>query len=263
MAKELYSAQIRSMMGFDGDTNYCVPVALALVSGKTAAEVNTSLMAKGRRKKGHGVCPSAWKQELNDMGVGFTNVTQKYNQGIKLSIRTLVARLDPTRMYLVATQTHLLAVIRGQVEDWSAGRLHKAAEILEITENGIAVSDFVAPKVTKRDNESLQQLRAETRAIINHDDDPWHCHYDSKVTGSWVKFSQVGWRHCGFSFLVGQAPNGMFKLAIQEDGNSSRSVLTTLVNGTLNCHGRETKSYISWTVTAEQLRQVVTAIRSF
>jgi hypothetical protein len=249
----------KSTMDAD-DKNFCVPVALALVTGRTAAEVNASLMAKGHRVKGGGVRQTHWLDEIVAMGLTAHNVTKTYLPHGKVSVKRVATLLDPSRKYLVSTDGHLLAVIQGIVEDWTAQRLHRVLKIYEVLPTGESVSTHV-PKPMKpaRDKDAMNNFMLAVRPLVNTEDTRWRDVFHSRVTGSWVKFYQDGG---GFSFLVGQVKGGKYKLALQADGSGSRYALEDTVASVAG-QGNSSKSYVHWILTADEFKAAVAAIRSF
>lgn len=249
--------ELRATMDLD-DRNYCVPIALALVTGVPATAINNSLIAQGRRVKGRGVHDAYWQDELKQMKFDCVNLTKTYLPDGRVSVKRIVDRLPKQGKFLVETMDHLLAVIDGVVEDWTAERLHKALRVYEIVPNGGAITQHT-PKIVKnasRDKTVLIAFRDRVRPLVNAEDVRWCETFCSKVTGSWVKFYQDG----GVAFLVGEIKGGKLKLALQEDYNSSRSNLEDAVALAVG-PGKSSKSYVHWILDEAQFLTAVKAIR--
>jgi len=244
--------QAKAVMDLD-DNNYCVPVALALISGKSARDVNSSLMAKGRRRKGKGVHNGDWKAEMDEMGITYSNVTEKYSKNAGgRTVKSVVEVLDPSRKFLVTVRGHLLAVIHGKVEDWSEGRKHRVTEILEIAENGIIQSNFKPKARKQRDSSKLAGLEQQLSTLFYKNDDlAWNQRpHRITITGSWVKVEGQY-----MSALVAQTKTG-YRVAFTGKSRqlaSDFALKTGLVS-------KDSKSYAQFEIGIRQLdmvRQIV------
>ena len=116
----------------NGDTNFCVPMALSLVSGKPFNDVNNILLTEGIRRKRSGVSRTAYMSRLEThFGITAVNVTSQVRAAGGKTIRT-VARVLPKGRFLVGVRGHVVAVINGEVCDWTDNRMHRVLEVFEV-----------------------------------------------------------------------------------------------------------------------------------
>lgn len=133
MAKQIFE-QIRNDEALRGDTNFCGPVALAIVADRPIKEVNESMIRKGRRVVGKGVFDCDWKAELKDMRVEWIDVTKEVKAAGATTVNNITKVLNPNKRYLINIRGHLLAFAGGEIQDWTADRRHKITRVLEIVD---------------------------------------------------------------------------------------------------------------------------------
>lgn len=196
---DLYS-DLHSSLLAKGDTNFCVPVALSIVSGVHVDEVNRSLMAKPstfkvrtpRRRRRCGVYEADWRQEALDMGLTLTDVTSHVGAS---TVTSAARRLDPAKKYLIKVRRHLIAFAEGKIQDWTEGRRHRIISILEVTGQN-DLPPRTAPVVTFEPAAPAPVAPAPAKAallriITDHVGDS---HWTVKMSGRWVSVKFLGGR---------------------------------------------------------------------
>jgi hypothetical protein len=117
-----------------GDSKYCVPVSLALLTGRSAAEVADIMEANGRRKRNNGCSFHIIMLQAADFGLELIDRHQEVVTAGGKSVTSIVRVVDPTKKYLVGTRNHVLAVINGQAHDWTRDHKHRIKEVYEVLE---------------------------------------------------------------------------------------------------------------------------------
>lgn len=136
-----------------GDKGFCVPMAISLVTDNSFDAVNNLLIGKGLRRKGQGVNRDAYTSLLNDGTFGdfeVVDVTDEVRARGGKTVRS-VAKVCKRGRFLVSVRGHLLAVINGEVCDWSDGRLHRVQRVLEVKARvsaPVTPAPHVAPRAT-------------------------------------------------------------------------------------------------------------------
>ena len=127
--------------------NFCVPMAIGMITDRDPLDVNDDMIDDGIRKPRQGVRKQLYSRWLRDhYRVTMTDVTRKYNKEYnRITLGKLQKRLDPSRNYLIGIDGHVLASRRGVIEDWTSGRKFIVHYVEEMKENGIKVSDFKVP----------------------------------------------------------------------------------------------------------------------
>jgi hypothetical protein len=129
-----------------GDDNFCVPMAIGMITDRDPLDVNDDMMDDGIRKFGDGVRKTTYSRWMRDhYRIRLTDVTYKYLKGKGMSVGKLQKKLDPNRNFLIGIDGHLLASRRGVIEDWTSGRRHHVEYVEELKEDGIEVSDYKPP----------------------------------------------------------------------------------------------------------------------
>ncbi len=147
-----------SALAQHGDTNYCAPVALALVTGRNVKETNTDLQRRKLRTYGCGMSTTNMHRYLWDTNVEFAQVAAFNFAGRTM---TTINRLYPKGTYLVFVSGHVAAMIDGEIMDWTAGRRHRVVDLLRITKiEGKDVDQEIEPKVAPRTKIKLYTPRS-------------------------------------------------------------------------------------------------------
>lgn len=105
----------------------CSVKAVALLTNASYDEAHRALAAVGR-KNGFGVSLSTIIEALRNLGA---HVSEGREPPAK-TVRTL-ERVAPPGRFLVDTSTHVLAVIDGEIIDWTKGRLHRIIKLFEVS----------------------------------------------------------------------------------------------------------------------------------
>ena len=104
------------------DKRYCVPIALAIVSDKSAADISTDMISKGMRRRGQGVYSAAWRYYCeNILQVKLTAVTSRVREAGGKTVNSVEKVLDPKCRYLITVRGHVLAYSEGKIQDWTQG----------------------------------------------------------------------------------------------------------------------------------------------
>lgn len=158
---DLYREARRSI----NDDNACVPTALAIVAGRDAGEVNATMVRDGARKPGRGVRQGVyfdWAERK--LGLTFHKLDAEW-KGV--TVKSVTKHLDPTCSYLVSVPGHVLAVVGGEVQDWTNDRKHRVEAVHAVNSTG---GNWKAPQ---RDTSRQDQLHA---LMGNH----WALHHSGK-----------------------------------------------------------------------------------
>lgn len=112
------------------DKNFCVPLAIAAVTGKDIDAVNADLIAQGNRKRGHGTFN--WLQAAERNGANLRRVDDKL---VRAQVKTGNAardKLSDGRAYVLWYRGHVGAMVRGAWHDWNTNRrrIHAIYEVL-------------------------------------------------------------------------------------------------------------------------------------
>ncbi|WP_422475345.1 hypothetical protein [Endozoicomonas sp. ALB032] len=126
--QQLYK-QTHSHLSLQGDKNFCGPLALAAVFDADVDQVNSALIRSGSRVKGKGT--NMWNVLSTMQKEGAVECIQDvYESGHKTI--TSATRALPTGRYLILVRNHVLALIDGEVQDWSAGSKHRVEAIYKV-----------------------------------------------------------------------------------------------------------------------------------
>lgn len=113
-----------------GENHDCAVRAIAAVSGFSYADVRAYLASRGRRK-GRGTANYLIAETLNLLEVKRTERPDLKAKG--KTVRTLARVIPKTGKFLVNTRGHILAIVDGEVLDWTKGRLHRVESVLEVS----------------------------------------------------------------------------------------------------------------------------------
>lgn len=117
-----------------GDANFCIPLAVSLVTDVPYAEVNKLMLEMGRKFGKGTYChvtekvldALGFKQERVDIGEVIARFPKPHCNALKNLTthhpRRFPGCLDPNKRYLAYTQGHALAITGGEVHDWSVNR---------------------------------------------------------------------------------------------------------------------------------------------
>jgi hypothetical protein len=128
-----------------GDKNFCSPLAIALVCERSIEEVQAIMEVKGR-KKGKPTYPTTEENTLDELGFKMKRVDI---QEILYSLprphcdvlknltthhpRRFPGCIDPEKRYLAFVRGHVLAIVGGEVQDWTINnslRIYKLAQVV-------------------------------------------------------------------------------------------------------------------------------------
>jgi len=123
--------EARSQFDARGDTNFCGPMALGIVTGRNPVEIAEMMEAAGRRKKRQGCSVFDIIAQAKELGVILINRTDEVLRAGAKSVTSIVNVVDQNRNYLVGVRGHVLAVANGQVHDWTNDRKHRIKEVYE------------------------------------------------------------------------------------------------------------------------------------
>lgn len=115
--------QLKKKSALHGETNDCAVKAIAIVANADYDEVHALLKAHGR-KDGKGTPWAAIWATLKALGVWVGPVDHTNIERAK-TVRHLPAVLPKRGRFLVYTRGHILAVVNGEVMDWTKGRRHR------------------------------------------------------------------------------------------------------------------------------------------
>ena len=127
------------------DSNCCAPVAVSIVADKPYEEIQAMFEEEGR-KKGKATYVEVTKRVLARLGielkmVNLESVIRGYPKphcDVLKNVTTHHGRrfpgtFDPSKRYLAWTAGHVLAIVAGEVHDWSINRslrIHKLDEVV-------------------------------------------------------------------------------------------------------------------------------------
>ena len=143
-----------------GERNDCVVKALALVCQLPYKQVHDMLKSNGRRK-GDGtnhITFDATKKTLEGMGYKFTQETPRYvypdgHEG-KYTMKT-IGGVYPEGNVLLQSTGHQAALIDGEIQDWTQGRMHRVHYVWVVTKGAATKVD---DELTQGDKDLLDYL---------------------------------------------------------------------------------------------------------
>lgn len=150
---DLYN-NARETLRAKGDNNFCVPLAMSVVSGMDINEVNqimfTTPSVMGRmgwkhgmvRRKGQGVYEADWTNPelLAKFGISVKQVPVQSK-----TVSTVARELNPNNRYVIRVRRHALAFRHGEIQDWTKGRRHRIQCVYQVCDlDGNPLTDGVA-----------------------------------------------------------------------------------------------------------------------
>jgi len=144
---EQFTQQVALMP--NNDRRYCVPVALAIVSDKSAADISADMIGKGIRKPRQGVYESNWAAYAKQtLGLTLNPVTQEVRRAGGKTVRSVERVLNPSYKYLIVVRGHVLAYSDGKIQDWSAMRKNRLQTVYQVMcGSEVDSSEPIIPKV--------------------------------------------------------------------------------------------------------------------
>ena len=128
-----YSKAARSLQEME-DKNFCSPLALSLVTGISVEQAAKMMEEKGR-KTGKGTSDFIFEKCLNELGyrkviVNTEAIIRKFPRPHCDVLKNLTTHhgrrfpgtFDKDVKYVARTSGHILAIIDGEVKDWSINR---------------------------------------------------------------------------------------------------------------------------------------------
>lgn len=117
-----------------GETNDCVVKAISLLTDTPYHDVRSLLYKKGWRKPRKGSYFQHFSQAFPLLGFELLPWENYLWQGYGKTIRTFGRNFKSKRNLLVLThrRQHAVAVVRGEVCDWSEGRCKRIGEVYEV-----------------------------------------------------------------------------------------------------------------------------------
>jgi hypothetical protein len=125
------------------ERNDCAVVAVAAVAGVSYAEAHRALEAQGRRK-GQGTYMWQTENALKALGKKMTQLNLRtfidQYPGVHRNLKNVTTHhprrfpkvFDPNKRYLFRTARHILAVMGGEVNDWTVNRAMQVVTIHEV-----------------------------------------------------------------------------------------------------------------------------------
>lgn len=136
--------QTRAQAASTGDNNFCSPVAVSLLTD-TPVEVVAAMMEEWGRKKGQGTYNAITNKVLDQLGfkrvrVDLSEVISTYPRphcDVLKNITTHHPRRFPAafnkdKRYLAECRGHVLAIVGGEVQDWSINQSLRIITLQEI-----------------------------------------------------------------------------------------------------------------------------------
>ena len=130
-----------------GDSNFCSPIALAMVTGITASEAAERMSSYGR-KLGKGTPNQIFNKVLCELGFTSKRIQTKDmieklprpHCDVLKNLTTHHPRrfpgvFDPSKKYIAQVNGHILAIVGGEVKDWSVNRSLRIFALFEIIKN--------------------------------------------------------------------------------------------------------------------------------
>jgi hypothetical protein len=111
-------------------------VCAVAIAGKVSYEMAHSVLKKCGRKDRTGSSVRAVSAALGSIGaeeIELSVMELEYkNKGVGLTSNNVVKVLSKYKNYIAYTHNHALAIRKGVVEDWTAGKRNRIVEIYEV-----------------------------------------------------------------------------------------------------------------------------------
>lgn len=127
-----------------GDKSFCAPLAVALLTDTDVDRV-AEIFARLGRKHGHGTYHDVTMGALGELGfvahqLDIAAVVASYPKPHCTALKGMTTHhfrrfpeaFDPSKRYLAITRNHAVAVIDGEVKDWSVNNTLRIAWLYEI-----------------------------------------------------------------------------------------------------------------------------------
>lgn len=140
-----------AQLDITGDTNYCAPIALSLVTNIDVCEVSDELTAAGLRKfrKGMNCRDMATFLKRRKFKVCTIHPAFKH-RGVwkKYGSVGSIGKKFPKGHFLVYTKGHVAALVNGKILDWTEGRRHQVIKLVQVKPRKAAPK--AAPKAASK-----------------------------------------------------------------------------------------------------------------
>ncbi len=139
MIKSTIFKDARSRFHDSKDSNFCGPMAIGILANQDPVEVSKMMIESGRRKKGQGTQMPAIMEQGNILGLTFINRTKEVKAAGAKSVNSIVNIIDPNKNYLVGVRNHCLAIVRGEVHDWTNDRMNRITDVHEVKDGELGI----------------------------------------------------------------------------------------------------------------------------
>lgn len=193
-----------------GESNDCVVKALSLVTGQSYERSHNHCRLNGRYShKG-----TNGRLMLKKAGVKLVQIIHRplIHGKTVMNLRGL----DPTKKYVVFTAGHVLAVIGGQVKDWTEGRQHRIKFIYECD-----TTDLAEQFLTTEERVEITSKKRKTRTssirweLIFENTDEYGDIIDSEVICEYKRKPTRVWRNIKTTFVNGRKRETLGKLCLR------------------------------------------------
>lgn len=195
MKNELYTTPRETLLA-QNDTNFCVPLALSIVSGVDIEKVNNLLMTTPSnvvhgpmRRKRKGVYENDWSDAnmLAKLGITF----KKFNVSAK-TVSRIERELPAHQRFVIKVRRHALSFREGMIQDWTQGRKHRIIDVYQVCDlNGNPITDGVAPAKPARPVRPAKPA-APKQSLVDAIMTIAPIYWDVKTSGRWVSVKIAG-----------------------------------------------------------------------
>jgi len=113
------------------ETNDCSVIAIAIVCRTTYKRAHSMLQVQGRKNR-HGSWQSQQHPTVERLGLTLEKVKlDRQKNGSKFTPKTIGDKLK-RGYYLCYVNSHVFAVVNGEVEDWTKNRKHHITDIYKV-----------------------------------------------------------------------------------------------------------------------------------
>lgn len=115
-----------------GEANDCTVKAISIAGRVPYNVAYDACKAEGRRYR-CGMYPTQWKRAILRVGCAYIEVAKNPLQrnGSRYTVKT-IGQKYPQGYYIVKVRGHALAMVNGQVLDWTEGRKHRVQEVIKV-----------------------------------------------------------------------------------------------------------------------------------